>query len=151
MSEVEIFSAKLADWKLRFDGPDAHCVTRQINQLIWRSAYYRSVNESRKFLIDGPEGGKQANGSLHELIDDAYFIINSIGIRRLLDDGEMSGKRGVYSLYGLLRDINSQARLITRENVLGARNLEYDYVPIKRRAFSAAPANGFAFISGDRK
>ena len=110
----------------------------QIAHMLWRSAFYRSVNESRRFLPNDAEGGKQANATLHQFIEDGFFVGNSIAIRRLLDRSPGSGPRGVNSLYGLIRDIKDQVHLLTRANMLAARGLEYDFEPIKDRAFDEA-------------
>ena len=68
----------------------------------------------------------------------AFFVGNSIAIRRLLDRGPSTGPRGVNSLYGLVREINNHADLLTQANTLLARGLKYDFEPIKQRAFDAA-------------
>lgn len=138
MSDADIVGAMLADWKRRFGEHDIHSISAQIASMLWRSAFYRSINESRRFLPENKDGQKKANGPLHELIDDGYFILNATAMRRLLDKGAASGPRGVYSLYGLIRDIKTNARLLTRANVLKARNLEYDFEPMKQRAFETA-------------
>lgn len=138
MSDVASLKANLADWKQRLSGPDVHTVSSQIGVLLWRSALYRSINESRRFLLDDKEHGKKANGPLHELVDEGYFILHATAIRRLLDKGAVSGPRGVHSLYGLVRDIQESAGLLTRSNVLLARGLEYHFEPLKWRAHAEA-------------
>lgn len=150
MSDVDVLKVRLADWKHRLSDGDVHSIGAQIASMLWRSAFYRSVNESRRFLPDEEDGRKQANEPLHELIDDGYFIANSIAIRRLLDNSPMSGPRGVYSLHGLIRDIRDHANRITRANVLEARGLEYDFEPIKQRAFEDAWARGKHAIGGSK-
>jgi hypothetical protein len=50
-----------------------------------------------------------------------------MAIRRLLDNGTPSGPHSVTSLYRLLADIENHAHLVTRENVLAASGLPYDY------------------------
>jgi len=155
MSDVDVLKSRLPEWKDRLSGSDVHSIGPQIARLLWRSAFYRSLNESRRFLPDGTEGRKRANESLHELIDDGYFIANLTALRRLLDKGSTSGLRGVYSLLGLIRDVRDNVMFITRANVLEARGLEYDFEPIRQRAredaWQGAKAKGDQafFISPD--
>jgi hypothetical protein len=106
--------------------------------MLWQSAFYRCVNESRRYLLDDNQGGKLANGALHELIDKGYFVPHATAVRRLLDKGPKSGPRGVYSLYALLEDIGENIGLLTRGNVLEARGLPYDFEPLEVQARKAA-------------
>src|SRR5690348_8868605 len=104
MTRAEQLKAKIEDWNRRFDGRDPHSVNHQIAHMLWRSAFYRSINESRRLLPKGRDGREKSNGALHELIDEGYFTMASISVRRLLDRGAPSGSRSVVSLYGLVRD-----------------------------------------------
>ena len=56
---VRAFGAKLADWKRRLGECDVHSTSAQISTLLWRSAFYRSVNESRRVLPCDRDGGKR--------------------------------------------------------------------------------------------
>src|SRR6266516_444236 len=139
MSDVEDLRSRLADWKYRLDGDDVHSIATQIGQMLWRSAFYRSINESRRSLRVDAAGRNQANASLHELVDEGYITIHAAAIRRLLvDKSPASGPKGVFSLYALVRDIGENAALFTRANVLAARSLDYDFQPVKSRAFEAS-------------
>lgn len=134
MCSVESLQTKLDEWRDRLEGDDIHSIRRQINNMLWRSAFYRSINESRRFLLDDGKGGKLANGSLHGLINDGYVLMQAAAIRRLVDNASSSGKKGVNSLHGLIRDIRDCCDLLTRENVLAARGLTYNYEPAMARA-----------------
>lgn len=83
-----------------------------------------------------------ANGALHELIDNGFIHLNATAIRRLLDRSATSGRKGVYSLYGVLQDIKADVGLITRADSLEARGLAYDFEQIKREAYEKARASG---------
>jgi len=133
MSNVEALKQKLHEWTEWLSGSDVHAISAQIRDLLWRSAFYRSINVSRRFLR-GDSCGKRANGLLHDFIDQGYFTMHAAAIRRLLDKKLPSGDRGVYSLWGLIKDIKENSHLLTRANALEARNLEYNYEPIMERA-----------------
>lgn len=146
MSDVEKLKLKIDDWTQRLHGEDYHAIGWQIVEMLRRSAFYRSVNESRRHLpVDG-EGNKKANGYLHELLDSGYITMHGTTVRRLLEDGQTNGPRGVNSLYGLIRDIKDSVEMLTRENVLQARGYVYDYEPIEQRcrqeAWDEAAAKG---------
>jgi hypothetical protein len=83
------------------------------------------------------------------MIDAGFFVMQAAAIRRLLDKSPISGPRGVYSLHALIRDIIANADLLTRQNVLLVRGLEYDFEPIKLRAYEILRGPGVAFISRD--
>jgi hypothetical protein len=142
MSDVETLKSQVAEWKNHLNARDLHSISTQIGQMLWRSAFYRAINESRRFLTADRDGRKRGNEPLHELLDHGYFVGNSVAVRRLLDKGSASGPRGVYSLSGLVRDIADHVGLMSRANVLAARGLEYDFEPIKRRAFDEARSKG---------
>jgi len=142
MSGADLLKGKLKDWQERFNGNDVHSIRLQVATMLSRSAFYRSVNESRKFLAEDEDGEKQANGMLHRLIDEGYLTMHVAAIRRLVDRGQSSGPKGVNSLYGLVKDIKDSAALLTRANTLAARELEYDFEPIKERAFEDGRGKG---------
>ncbi len=135
MSAIQTLEQKLSDWKDRFNGDDAHALSRQINAMLWRSAFYRSVNESRLSLPKDADGDLLANGELHGLLHEGYITIHTVLIRRLLDR-----TKGVNSLNKLIHDIENNAPLLTRENMLKVRGLEYDYEPTKTAARKEASA-----------
>jgi hypothetical protein len=138
MSDADQLKEKLKDWKLRLSGDDRHSIRIQIAEMLSRSAFYRGINESRKFLTKDNEGETKANGPLHRLIDEGYVTMHVAGVRRLVDTSPISGPRGVFSLFGLIRDIKDNLALLTRANTLAARGLEYDFGPIQDRAFETA-------------
>lgn len=133
MSEIQTLKQKLSDWKDRLSGDDPHAISRQLNAMSWRSAFYRSVNESRLSLPKYADGEPLANGELHRLLHEGYITIHTVLIRRLLDKTQ-----GVNSLYKLIHDIENNAALLTRENMLKVRGLDYDYEPAKTAAMEEA-------------
>ncbi|MCC6682834.1 MAG: hypothetical protein IT445_18200 [Phycisphaeraceae bacterium] len=155
MSDVELLKQKLTEWHTWLSGGDANAINEQIHRLLWNTALYRCINESRKYHDKNNRDELIANGSLHEMIDSGYITMHAIGIRRLIEPGTTTGKRGIYSLSGLIIDIQRNAELLTRKNMLLTRELVYDYQPIEDRSHEAAykesKANGVraSFISGE--
>lgn len=126
--------AKLKEWQDLLNGNDRLAISKQISAMLWRSAFYRSINESRKFIPEGENGEELANGSLHGLINDGYLTLHAVGIRRLVEDS----RQDTNSLVNLIRDIKKHAKLLTRGNMLEVRGLEYDYEPIKEQRIHEA-------------
>ena len=139
--DIATLKGKLADWKARLDGDHEHSISRQVTSLVWRSAFYRSLNESRKSLPQDDVGEPIANGTLHGFVNEGFIALQTTGIRRLLDKS-----KGVNSLGRLVEDIEKYASILTRANVLAVRGLPYDYTEAKERAREtariAAEANG---------
>ncbi len=134
MSDLDLLKIKLDEWAQLLGHDDVNSIGRQTAHMLWRSAFYRSINTSRQFLPENGEGNKKANRILHEFIDEGYLTIHAAGVRRLLDAYSISGARGVYSLPSLLEDIAAHAYALTRANVLEVRGLEYDFEMARARA-----------------
>ena len=100
--------------------------------MIWDSAVFRCINESRRHAPRDSEGKIELNGVVHQFIDRCFFETQALAIRRLLDKETSPGRRSVVSLYRLLDDVERHAYLLTRGNILGALNLPYDYEQKKR-------------------
>lgn len=121
------FQAKRKEWVNWFSGDDPHSIMQQIYRMIWNAAVYRVINECRWLAPKLEKGGVELNGMVHVFINNCFLEAQSNAIRRLLDKETSTGKRSVYSLYRLIDDIERNAYLLTRENILAAEGLEYDY------------------------
>ena len=88
--------------------------------MLWFSAFYRSVNLSRKYHQQDAKGESLANGALHDLLHEGYVAMHCSAVRRLVDKG-----RDTNSLVRLIKDIQKHSELLTRENMLAARDLSH--------------------------
>jgi hypothetical protein len=136
------FVAKRKEWLRILRGKDRNAVFNQITRMLWDAAAYRIVNEARALAPVAMEGGVQSNGLMHRLIDDCFSVSQFVAVRRILDPEPSSpkGKRGVFSLLWLLRDMRDHAHLITREHVFAAERLKYDVETVRRRRLKYAAA-----------
>jgi len=126
-------------WLEVLSGKDRHTITKQITWMTWDAAAFRVVNEARRLAPRDPDGGRQLNGLMHSLLDRAFFASHLAAIRRLMDDRyPLNGKKGVYSLPALLKDMRKHRELLAREAIFAAEGLEYDYEPIRQRFFEYA-------------
>ncbi len=132
-SPVEKLKAKRQEWGEWLSGEDHHSVSKQITMMLWDAAVYNVVNEARRIA---EEEQVSLNNSIHGLINRGFSQSQFARIRRLMDKGPTvrsgrvehaaDGKRGVFSLLGLLEDMERNIHLLTRENILAAEGLEYD-------------------------
>lgn len=65
---------------------------------------------------------------VHQFINRCFFDTQAMAIRRLLDKGASSGPKGVYSLRGLLDDMERNCDSLSRKAILCALELPYDYI-----------------------
>ena len=132
-------SEKRKEWVECLNGNDRNSIRQQIVQMTWNVAAYRMVIEARRLACTASDGGVELNGMVNELLDQSFAQSHMIAIRRLTDTGELAGKKGVYSLGSLIRDIKSCRETLTRENVLKLECLPYDITELqaKEAAFRA--------------
>jgi len=139
-SLLERFKAKREQWLEWIAGKDAHAIRNQITRMVWEAAVFRVINEARGYAPTDSKGKVQLSGTMHQLINDCFFVSQAAAIRRLVDRGPpgassaAEGAKGVYSLYGLLADIQRHWHLLTREHILAAEGVPYDFEPIREKA-----------------
>jgi hypothetical protein len=108
---------KTQQWIDCLDGEDLNSITNQLTRLTWNITAFRVlVEEAYDLASDAPEGCKQLNGLLFRLLQESFLESLLMGLRRLMDserDG-LNGKRGVYSLSALLKDVSEHSHLLTR-------------------------------------
>src|SRR5579864_3290937 len=93
--------------------------------MTWDVATYRVINEARRLAPTAPEGGVQLNGLVHSFLDRSFLCSQALVVRRLGDAEGLTGKKGVYSLIGLLKDMCNHYYLFTRESMLEAEAVPY--------------------------
>lgn len=123
---------KRKQWLDILDGEDENAIKNQVIQMTWDAAAFRVVNEARRFAPRAPEGEVKLNGLMHRLLDHGFFVSQMASIRRQVDGAGVEGKKGVYSLAGLLKDLKEHRYLLTRKSIFEAESLEYDVESIKR-------------------
>jgi len=125
---------KRKKWLEALSGEDRHSIIHQLTQMTWDAAAFRVVNEARRLAPRDPDGGVKLNGLMHSLLTRAFFVSHMAAVRRLRDDRwTLEGKRGVYSISALLKDMLEHQELLTREAIFAAEGLEYDYEPVRQR------------------
>ena len=133
-NSFEKFSEKHKQWCECLSGKDIHSISNQVYDLTWGAAvWWILINEPRRYAEQLPEGGVAINPAIHNLIDRWFFESQMAAIRRLITGYSLEGGKGVFSLTALLKDIKDNVHLLTRENILRAGDLPYDYEPIREK------------------
>jgi hypothetical protein len=122
---------KFDEWREWLLGEDVHSIRNQIRTMIWDSAVFQIINEARNYAPRDDKGQIRLNAHVHNFINRCFFDTQAMAIRRLVDRDTCQGPKSVTSLYRLLEDIEKHADLLTRENMLGALALPYDYMRTK--------------------
>jgi len=122
---------KFEEWENMLVGKDQHSIRNQIYEMIWDYDVFQCINESRKYAAKDDKGNFKQNRMLHYFINQSFFKIQLLSIRRLVDKDFNRVQRNkpykVFSLYNLIEDIKKHSTLLTRKNVIAACNLPYNY------------------------
>jgi hypothetical protein len=130
------------NWVDCLKGHDTNSIFQQITLMVWDTAIFRIIIEGRQLQIKKNLEDPEVNGALHSFIDRNYFQTQSSFIRRLIDNSyELTGKKGVYSISALIKDIRSYRAELTRETFLKFRNMPYDYTEVQNRRKSSLEIN----------
>ena len=126
---------KFEDWRNILLGEDPHSIRNQIYKMIWDSAVFQCINESREYAAINDEGDPKLNKMVCRFINDSFFKTQLLSIRGLMDKDRNNIRDDrqytVYSLYNLIEDMKKNSSLLTRENILAFYNLPYDYEKTK--------------------
>ena len=122
---------KFEAWRNMLLGEDRHSIQNQIYDMIFDSAIFQCINESRKYAAQDDIGNIKQNRLLHYFINQSFFKTQLLAIRRLVDRDfgrvQRNKPHTVNSLYNLIEDVKKYSTLLTRKNVLADWNLPYNY------------------------
>jgi len=121
-------------WSDCLRGDDENSIFRQISVMIWDTAIFRFILESRQIQIEKNPDNPPLNISFHSFLDRNYFQGQAVSIRRLADKSKygLMGKKGIYSLYSLINDISKRRTELTRESFFELRRIPYDYTKLQQ-------------------
>jgi len=137
MGKKDAVSIEMA-WEIWTDclkGNDENSIFKQITIMIWDTAIFRFVLESRQIQVRRNPDNPPLNASFHYFIDRNYFQAQSASIRRLADKSKygLMGKKGIYSLYSLIDDIGTRRTDLTRDAFFELRHIPYDYAELQKK------------------
>lgn len=135
----EAFRKKRLQWMEWLSGEDPHSISREIYSMLWDHALFLTVNELRKMAATEPENGVGFNGPVIRLFDAGFVTTQATTIRRLIEKPRADPKWAVISLRRVLKDIEQNLDLMTRENYVCHDGLPYDYGSVHQKWLSSLP------------
>jgi hypothetical protein len=99
---------------------EPHSIEQQIQTMLFNDLVYRSVTSARSTISPKTAVAARTN-TLTFLLDTGYVATQVLAILRLLDD-----RRDVISVTRLLKDVQKNRSVITRENYVSSFGLPYD-------------------------
>ncbi len=122
------FRQKRAEWREWLHGDDEHSIRNQILDMSENYLAYRVINESRRLAIERAEPSAALNPLVAMFIDNGYYAIQGLAVRRLTDD-----RGDVISLARLIKEIKANAHLFTREILVCFDGAPFDLEPARIR------------------
>ncbi|KAF0843433.1 hypothetical protein FNL37_0859 [Methylovorus glucosotrophus] len=104
-------------------------ISRQIHNLGWYTAVFRTINEARRI-----EGHDRVNSAHWDLTSAGYASLITVGIRRLVDYHS-----GTSSLRWLIGKLQKNSHHLTREMFVCHDGLPFDYAATERRLLDLPP------------
>lgn len=135
----EAFRKKRLQWMEWLSGEDPHSISRQIYSMLWDHALFLTVNELRKMAATEPENGVGFNGPVIRFFDAGFVTTQATTIRRPIEKPRADPKWAVISLRRVLKDIEENLDLMTRENYVCHDGLPYDYGSAHQKWLSSLP------------
>lgn len=128
-------------WRHAFSG-DQNSIDATLTTFSWNLAVFQTVVKAVELTPEDHDGNKPLNGMILELLRNTYWGSALLAIRRLVDRGNINGKKGVVSLRSILNDARLHREKITRrvfvEDIAG---LAYDPDEFYKSA-PTVPENG---------
>ena len=113
-------------WRNCLSGKDENSIWHTTVQMTWDTAMFRFLWESWNISKQKNPNQPKINHYIYEFILRGYFTTMSAAIRRLIDDYDLRGVKGVFSLTAILKDIGKNREYLTRKKYFQLRNLPYD-------------------------
>lgn len=146
--KAEKFRQSRSRWMNWLNGDDPHAISRQIYSMVWDYALFCVINELRGLAITEPQNDVGFNGPVSHLLDAGFVTTQAVAIRRLIEKPKNSPDWAVISLRSILKDIEKNIHLITRENYVCYNGLPYHYEAVRRDWLSTLPIDSDGGSSG---
>ena len=123
---------RIAAWKEAFESDEQAILPTLVN-FAWNYAAFTTIAQIVHQAPENKDGRKKLNSMALDLLADGYWANAILAIRRLVDRGPLNGKRGVNSLWALIRDVKENRDNLTRMAYVEAiAGLPYDYENISK-------------------
>jgi hypothetical protein len=144
----ESFRQMRMKWIEWLHGEDPHSISQQISSILWDYALFITVNELRRIAVEEPEKDVGINGPVIHLFDAGFATIQAVAIRRLIEKPNKNPKWAIISLRRVLKEIEQNLDLMTRENYVCYDGLPYDYDSVHQKWLSSLPVTKSGVHSG---
>lgn len=105
---------RIARWRDAFRD-DTTGIHKTLDDLVWNYAAFRTAIRIVRLANEKRTSEPPINQMMFDLISNGYWSSLLLGIRRLVDDSSgINGRRGVYSLRAVIKDIEACRPSITR-------------------------------------
>lgn len=128
--KLALFRNRRSYWK-RLLLDDDFSIDKQVMDLLWKDAIFRSLNEARKLRGKSSPGISGMNAALLNLLDRGFVDSQVMAIRRMTDRTFHDPSKSVISLPSIIDDIELHSDLVTRENYICYNGLPYDEPPFE--------------------
>lgn len=108
-------------------GNSSTSVMKQVHDLAWHTAVFRTLNEARRL-----EPSRMVNGAMWELITAGYANLMTLGIRRLVDKDPRTD-----SIWNVIAQVEKRPELLSREKFVCYDGLPYDYQRVQQEYFDS--------------
>lgn len=99
-------SIRISSWRDAFTD-DRTGIHRTIQDLLWNYAAFRTTIRI-VYLANATRGARPPlNQMIFNLVAEGFWSSLLLGTRRLLDKGSIQGKRGVYSIRSVIKDVEA--------------------------------------------
>ncbi len=133
-------------WISRFDIKKKNSIALQLTNITWDITCFKIVDEAVRLAPESPDGGRQLNGAVYNLLTRSFAKGLMADIRKLVDS-----RKNTVSLRRLLEEIRRESRLLTRQLVFAVEGIEYDSTDSLRREkelFDDQERQGKSFMYG---
>ncbi|HOO50826.1 MAG TPA: hypothetical protein PLK94_06000 [Alphaproteobacteria bacterium] len=144
----EAFRKMRLKWIEWLHGEDPFSISRQISSMLWDYALFITINELRRMAESKPLKDVGFNGPVIRLFDAGFATTQAVAIRRLIEKPKKDPKWAVISLRQVLKEIEKNLDLMTRENYVCYDGLPYDYGAVQDKWLSSLPKTKSGVHSG---
>ena len=133
------FRDKRQEWMECLIGDDPHAISKQLSSVVWDYTLFCTVNELRRAAEDENDDSAGFNGPVIRMWDAGFASLQATAIRRLIEKPKTNPNWAVISIRSVLKDIEDNLGLITRENYVCYDGLPYDYDAVHDKWLASLP------------
>ncbi len=132
----QAFRSKRGQWIESLGGKDPHAILKQIHSMLWDYALFCTINELRRLAGEKSDKKVGFNGPVIRLFDAGFVTTQAVAIRRLIEKPKSNPKLAIISLRTILKDMEANLSLITRENFVCYDGTPYDGAAVEQHWLS---------------